>query len=51
LKFDYKMYESKSRSLVAVGSSLQVFVSAKTFQLELTMPVFFETWKKKWNLQ
>jgi acyl-CoA thioester hydrolase len=50
LKFEYKMYEPKSRTLVATGSSLQVFVNAKTFGLELTMPDFFEKWKKKWNL-
>ena len=50
LKFDYKVYESKNRTLVATGSSLQVFVNAKTFSLELTMPDFFEKWKKKWSL-
>ena len=50
LKFDYKVYESKNRTLVATGSSLQVFVNAKTFSLELTMPEFFEKWKKKWSL-
>lgn len=50
LKFDYKIYESKTRTLVATGSSLQVFVNAKTFVLELTMPEFFEKWKKKWSL-
>ena len=50
LKFDYKIYESKNRTLVATGSSLQVFVNAKTFSLELTMPEFFEKWKKKWSL-
>lgn len=51
LKFDYRMYESKTRNLVAVGSSLPVFVNARTFELELTMPKFVEDWKKKWNLQ
>ena len=50
LKFEYKVYESKTRTLVATGSSLQVFVNAKTFSLELTMPEFFEKWKKKWSL-
>ena len=50
LKFDYKVYESKNRTLVATGSSLQVFVNAKTFSLELTMHDFFEKWKKKWSL-
>jgi acyl-CoA thioester hydrolase len=50
LKFEYKIYESKSRNLVATGQSLQVFVNARTFALELTMPDFFEKWKKKWSL-
>jgi acyl-CoA thioester hydrolase len=50
LKFEYRIYESKTRTLVATGSSLQVFVSAKSFALELTIPEFFEKWKKKWSL-
>jgi acyl-CoA thioester hydrolase len=50
LKFNYKMFESKEGELVAVGSSLQVFVNAKTFDLQLTNPAFFEQWKKKWKL-
>lgn len=48
LKFDYKIFESKSQELVAKGSSLQVFVNAKTFELQLTIPDFFESWKKQW---
>ena len=51
MKFVYKIYESKSNSLVATGSSLQVFVDAKTFVLQLTTPVFFEKWKQNNNLQ
>jgi acyl-CoA thioester hydrolase len=50
LKFDYRMFESKNNALVATGSSLQVFVDVKTFELQLTMPFFFEAWKKKMNL-
>ncbi len=50
LKFQYKIFDVHSGQLVATGSSLQVFVNAKTFELELTNPEFFETWKKKWNL-
>jgi len=50
MKFEYKMFESRNKTLVAVGSSLQVFVDVKTFELQLTTPVFFEAWKKKWNL-
>jgi len=50
LKFNYSMYEADTNELVATGSSVQVFVDAKSFQLQLTMPSFFEAWKKKWNL-
>jgi len=50
MKFDYKVFESGSHSPSAIGSSLQVFVDIKTFDLHLTIPGFFETWKRKWNL-
>lgn len=50
LRFEYKMFESKSRDLVAVGSSLQVFVDAKTFDLQLTVPPYFAAWKKNWDI-
>jgi acyl-CoA thioester hydrolase len=50
LKFEYKMYEPTTKSLVAVGSSMQVFVDVKNFELQLTVPEFFDTWKKKWKL-
>lgn len=50
LMFDYKIYEAKEKTLVAKGSSVQVFVDAKSFELQLTLPSFFEAWKKKQNL-
>lgn len=49
LIFDYRMFESDSRSLVATGTSIQVFVEPVSFQLQLTVPVFFEDWKSKWE--
>jgi acyl-CoA thioester hydrolase len=49
LLFDYRMFESKSGDLVAVGNSIQVFVDVKSFELQLTMPPFFEEWKTKWD--
>lgn len=49
LRFEYKIYESVSKALVATGSSVQVFVNAKTFELQLTVPASFEAWKKKWT--
>lgn len=48
LNFTYRMLEHRERSVVAVGSSVQVFVDAKTFALHLTMPEFFQTWIDKW---
>ena len=48
LKFEYRILEALSKKLVATGSTLQVFVDAKTFGLQLTIPLFFEAWKKKW---
>jgi acyl-CoA thioester hydrolase len=50
MKFEYKIFESRKKTLVATGTSMQVFVDAKSFELQLTMPAFFETWKKQWNL-
>ena len=50
LRFTYNVYEADTQELVATGSSVQVFVDGKTFQLQLTVPEFFETWKKKWGL-
>ena len=50
LIFDYKIYEAGKKTLVAKGSSVQVFVDAKTFDLQLTVPAFFESWKKKQKL-
>ncbi len=50
LKFEYKIFESREKQVVAEGSSLQVFVDFKSFDLQLTVPPFFEDWKNKWNL-
>lgn len=50
LNFTYKIFKADTGELVATGSSVQVFVDAKTFQLELTIPTFFDTWKKNNNL-
>ena len=47
MKFDYRIFETESGGLAATGSSLQVFVDLKTFQLHLTIPPFFAAWKKK----
>ena len=50
IHFDYRIL-NKDGELVATGSTIQVFVEVKTFQLQLTNPAFFEAWKIKWNLE
>jgi acyl-CoA thioester hydrolase len=50
LKFKYRLFDAQHRTLVASGSTMQVFVDAKTFELQLTIPVFFQEWRKKNNL-
>jgi len=47
LKFEYTLYNSESKQLVATGSSVQVFLDLKTSALQLTNPLFFEDWKNK----
>jgi acyl-CoA thioester hydrolase len=51
MKFEYTIFESGNESPAASGSSLQVFVDIKTFDLHLTVPDFFGAWKRKWNLR
>lgn len=51
LKFEYKIYEAATQQLVATGSTVQVFVDAGNFQLQLVVPPFFEEWQKKWRVQ
>jgi acyl-CoA thioester hydrolase len=48
LIFNYKISLSRDKSLVAEGSSTQVFLDLKNKQLQLTLPDFFEKWKEKW---
>lgn len=50
IQFDYRITDAGTGKLVATGSSIQVFVDSKTFELHLTIPPFFEEWKKKMNL-
>ena len=49
IHFLYKILNGNDE-LVATGSSIQVFVDVKTFQLQLTNPSFYEDWKEKWKL-
>ena len=50
LTFNYRILEVKSAKAVATGSSVQVFVDAKSFELQLTIPPFIAAWKKSHNL-
>ena len=49
VNFQYRILNG-SGEVVATGSTMQVFVEVKTFQLQLTNPPFFEDWKVKWKL-
>jgi acyl-CoA thioester hydrolase len=46
--FTYKILDPTTSQLIALGSTMQVFVDAKSYQLQLVMPPFFVEWKRKW---
>ena len=50
LEFSYRLYNAENASLVATGSSVQVFLDKNTNNLQLTNPVFYEDWKIKQGL-
>jgi acyl-CoA thioester hydrolase len=50
LQFTYEITSSLQNQIIATGSSTQVFVDTKSFELHLTQPPFYEAWRKKWNL-
>jgi acyl-CoA thioester hydrolase len=43
--FDYKVYRLSDNELVATGNSTQVFMNLQ-HELHITVPAFFEEWKK-----
>jgi acyl-CoA thioester hydrolase len=47
--FDYEILDAADGSLVATGSSVQVFLD-RQYQLVWTNPPFYEEWKQKWGL-
>ncbi|MEQ8304691.1 MAG: acyl-CoA thioesterase [Cyclobacteriaceae bacterium] len=49
IEFGYRILREDGE-LIASGSSTQVFVHIRTFQLQLTNPEFYEVWKRKWGL-
>ena len=50
LNFKYRIIDVKSGKTAATGSSVQVFVDAKSFELQLAVPPFVEAWKKSHHL-
>lgn len=48
--FEYSIYRESDSSIVATGSSMQVFVDNATHQLVLNNPLFYQDWKEKWNI-
>jgi acyl-CoA thioester hydrolase len=47
--FNYALYRASDGELVAKGESTQVFITLD-HELHITIPEFFEEWKKKNNL-
>jgi len=48
--YTFKIFRSSDKELVATGESIQVFLDMNR-ELVLTIPPFFEAWKKKWGLR
>jgi len=49
ITYSFKIYRASDKELVATGESVQVFLDMDR-ELVLTIPPFFEVWKKKWGL-
>ncbi len=49
LKFKYRLTNAQTNELVATGATVQVFLSRESFELQMTNPIFFEEWKKKYG--
>ena len=50
MKFTYRLFNAVTGELVAIGSSVQVFLDKENSVLQLANPPFFEDWKKKQGL-
>jgi acyl-CoA thioester hydrolase len=50
IKFSYRLFNTVTQELVATGSSVQVFLDAKSSLLQLVNPPFFEEWKTSHRL-
>ena len=47
--FEYTIFRASDKSIVATGSSVQVFLNLNR-ELELVNPPFYLDWKKKWGI-
>ena len=45
--FNYEIYDTEDKSLIATGRSVQVFLD-RDYRLLWENPPFYEAWKKKW---
>lgn len=50
ITFQYKITNERTGATVITAETTQVFIDAKTRELELTMPGFFSKWKKEQGL-
>ena len=48
IKFNYRLFNKKTKELVATGSSVQVFLDREHSGLQLLNPPLFEEWKRKY---
>ena len=48
--FDYEIRDAETKEVFVIGHSVQVFMDAKSHQLVLTNPDFYEKWKQKWGV-
>lgn len=50
IKFEYVLYRTTDHTIVATGSTTQVFLNANR-ELELIIPAFYLEWKKRWKIR
>lgn len=50
INFKYEIINDRTGTTVITAETTQVFIDAETRELELTMPQFFENWKKEQGL-
>ena len=48
--FDYEIRDTETGEVMVTGHSVQVFMDAKSHQLVLTCPDFYEEWKQRWGV-